>query len=319
MAGYPFPHRAEEKNNEKILHRVADAARDIDPRLQFLGMDSLTLAERAFLAERRMAGKKIMAGGLRHRGMAFLPEAGVDLRILDGEHVKISVIRPGLDLEGAHGMANGWDDALAQRLSMAFSERHGYLTADPSGMGTGLRASVMLFLPGLVSGEKMNPIIRAVHAVRSGIGGFFGMGSSPEGCMFQIYNQQTLGETEAAIIRRMGALAETIGEQELAAREELVTKSSEVWLDRISRVMALLAHARSVSMTEGLTLLSQARLAAQLELVPVEFLPQIDGLMVALLPAHLQMGYGAWVSEKRQEVMRAEYLRKMFGEVHIRG
>jgi protein arginine kinase len=317
LADHPFSHRATEEVRQKILHQLQATIRDIDPRCQILAVDPLTLPERAFLAERRMAGRDFVKNSIHPRCVAFLPGTGVGLRIHDGEHLKISILYPGLDLERAHAAANEWDDAFAQRLSLAFTEQYGYLTANPINMGTGLRASVLLFLPGLVAGEGMASVIRAVQAIGGGISGFFGNGSSPEGCMFQIYNRQTLGESEETIIRRIKALAETIEERELAAREELVTKNREVWLDRASRVMALLTHARSVSMAEALTLLSQARLASLLGMIAPDFVLQVDCLMASLLPVHLQLSYGAWMSEKRQDILRATGLRKMFEGVCI--
>jgi protein arginine kinase len=315
LANRPFPQQAADGNRKETLYLLYGALDSIDPGFAFLRSDELTDKEQRFLVERRLAGRN--QSPVKNRGLALPRDPALSLRFNDGEHLKIAALRPGMGLADAYEVALQLDDAFAQRLAFAFSEKSGYLTANPANAGTGLRVSAMLFLPGLVGSEKMIQIIHAAYAVGCGIGGFFGSLSNPEGCLFQIHNRHTLGESEETILKRLLGLVQTIEERELEMREELAKKHRDMLHDRMARVLALLSQARSVGETEGLVLLSQARLAVHLDMLPPDLAAKIDGLMASTLSIHLQLTHGAWLSDSRLDQLRAEKLRGAFSRIEL--
>ena len=311
-----FPCWASNEQQIAVLERMHGALCDMLPQFRFWRMENLSKEERGVFCERRIAGKGFAKTTVAAE-VAVIEGQSMAFRFNDGDHIKISCLLPGQELMAAYERADVVDNALSQRLEFAFDKKKGFLTSDPSDMGTGLRASLLLFLPALSAAEKIGQITHAVQQLGCAVGGFFGIGSGFEGCIFQLYNRITLGESEETILRRMVGVGETVVEQELAARSELEGAIVNLVADRMARVMAMLFSARVVTLQEGLALLGQARLAACLGYVDEKFMAKIDELMTEILPIHLQLRHGEWVDEARQNVLRADVLRQAFANVQL--
>ncbi|MDR2667973.1 MAG: hypothetical protein LBB38_02960 [Puniceicoccales bacterium] len=311
-----FPRWATNEQQLNTRERVHGALADMSPSFRHWRMESLSRNERALFSERRIAGRDF-AKTAELAEIAVLDGQTLAFRINDGDHLKISCILPGLDLLAAYEHADSADNAISKRLEFAFDDKKGFLTSDPSDMGTGLRASALLFLPALSAAEKIGQITHAIQQLGCAVAGFSGVGSGFDGCIFQIYNRITLGESEETILRRMIGVVETIVEQELAARNELENALINLVPDRMARVVAMLCSARVVPLQEGLGLLGQARLAACLGYIDGQFIGAVDELMTAILPTHLQLRHGEWVKEAQQNSIRAEILRQAFAKVQM--
>ena len=74
--------------------------------------------------------------------------------------------------------ANRADDILDQALSFAYDRQYGYLTSCPTNVGTGLRASYMMFLPALTSANRIAQLAEEMSAYGIVLRGIYGEGSS---------------------------------------------------------------------------------------------------------------------------------------------
>ena len=81
------------------------------------------------------------------------------------------------NLSEALQLANVLDDWIEEEIDYAFDEERGYLTSCPTNVGTGLRASVMMHLPGLVLTQQINRIIPAINQLGLVVRGIYGEGS----------------------------------------------------------------------------------------------------------------------------------------------
>ena len=187
--------------------------------------------------------------------------------INEEDHLRMQSIRSGLQLRQAFKMVDKVDSELETRLDFAFHGKLGYLTACPTNVGTGMRASAMLHLPGLVFSELINQVIQAVNKIGLAVRGLYGEGTEAMGNLFQISNQTTLGEKEDEIISRLNKVIETIIEKEENARQVLIQKSRT----RCGPDRAGVRHAHLCSrMTskEALNLLSVMKLGIDLGSFP---------------------------------------------------
>ncbi|MDR2663939.1 MAG: hypothetical protein LBB14_00195 [Puniceicoccales bacterium] len=318
LSGEPFPGSASEEQQLAMRARTYGALADWAAGNSFFFwlLEELTVPERNFFWERHIAGSDFAKGPFR-TGVALFEESSLSFRLNDGEHLKFACLLPGLEVFRAYERVDAADSALSQRLNFAFDGKRGFLTADPSDMGTGLRVSLLLFLPALAALGKIEQVAHAVQLLGCTFGGLFGPGSSSESCIFQVHNRMTLGESEETILRRLVGIGEALVEQESAARDGLEKSFSDRVPDRMARVIALLHSARVMSLQESLVLLGQARLAACLGYLAGEFLEKIDELLTAVLPTHLQMRHGEWVSESAQEQLRAQLLRQTFAGAQL--
>lgn len=272
-------------------------------------MDELGEMDRELLFERHL-----ISGELAERqegsGVFVSEDECRAVMVNEEDHIRLQSLQPGLNLQKALEMAGQLDDALEQNLSYAFSSKLGYLTACPSNIGTGMRASVMLHLPGLILTEEIKPVINAVSKIGLTVRGLWGEGSEAAGHMFQISNQITLGKTEKEIIEHLEQIVLEVIEHEKNARLRLMDSQEIKVHDHIGRAYGIMANAAIISSGEALDLLSAIRLGIDLGLLPDMKRRDIDQLFVQIHPAHLQKQDGTSLSPEERDIKRAQFIRR---------
>jgi protein arginine kinase len=201
------------------------------------------------------------------------------------------------------------DSELEEKLDFAFHSQLGYLTACPTNVGTGMRASAMVHLPALVMSEQINQVIQAVNKIGLAVRGLYGEGTEALGNLFQVSNQTTLGEKEEDIIARLHKVIEQIIEHEQNARQMLLQKKPNTLLDHIGRGYGVLRHAYSMNSKEALNLLSFMKLGIDLGFFPETCRQPIDELFMETQPAHLQKGSQQKLAADERDALRAEIIR----------
>jgi protein arginine kinase len=204
LASVPFPGWSDERKRRQVLETClkgllrAPAMRDATA----LRLDDLSQLERQVLVERHLISRELMSakGGA---GVVISQDQGCSIMINEEDHLRIQMVGAGMDLQGLWARVNNVDSEIEDVLDYAFSAQLGYLTACPTNIGTGMRASAMMHLPGLVLAGHMDRVVRMVNQIGMAVRGLFGEGSDATGSIFQISNQQTLGESETDIIKRL--------------------------------------------------------------------------------------------------------------------
>jgi protein arginine kinase len=221
----------------------------------------------------------------------------------------MQAMRAGLDLRATWASIDAMDSELEQHVGYAFSPRLGYLTACPTNLGTGMRASVMLHLPGLVLMNEINPIIKGMAKIGLAVRGLWGEGTEAIGNMFQISNQITLGEKEEAIIANIEQIVLEIIEHEKNARVRLQERRDTVVRDHVGRAYGILAHAHLLTSKEALDLLSGLRLGADVGILHGVDRRVIYELMLLSQPGHLQKMEKKNLKPKERDKYRAKLVR----------
>jgi protein arginine kinase len=229
--------------------------------------------------------------------------------INEEDHLRMQALRPGFQIQDAWQAIDKLDSALEKKLEYAFDDDLGYLTACPTNLGTGIRVSAMLHLPGLVLAEQINPIIQSVNKLGLAVRGLYGEGTEALGNVFQVSNQMTLGESETAIVERLEKVLSQIIEHEENARQSLLEKKPKVVFNHIGRAYGILANAHSISSKETMNLLSLLRLGVDLGLFPDTSRSLVDELFLITQPAHLQKRISDKLSAEERDLVRADMVR----------
>ena len=271
LNGAPFPGQADGVQLRRIDDRIAVSVEDLirtddNHRYQRLDMDKLTEQERRILVEKHLTSLKHVQDPVS-RSLIIRDDTAVSIMVNEEDHFRIQSLTAGLNLKSAWQMADETDDLLESRLGFAFTEDLGYLTSCPTNLGTGLRASVMMHLPGLVLLGQMHRIIEVSTQLGMAVRGFYGEGTEAYGNVFQVSNQQTLGFNETEIVNNVLGLAKQVVEQERSARRMLMSDSGEELADRVWRAYGILRYARSISGQEALGLLSAVRLGIDMGII----------------------------------------------------
>lgn len=316
--GAEFPERAGDEECCKLLGVLGDKITSLKSMSGsvIFPMDTLGDLSRNLLCERRLISEEL-ADKTAGSGLVLCEKRRVAVMINEEDHIRFQAMRPGKDLRSAWKTINTIETELEQHLRYAFSTRLGYLTACPSNVGTGLRASVMMHLPGLKLQNEMDCVVAGINRIGLVVRGAFGEGTESFGNMFQISNQTTLGEDEESIIDRLMRIVEEIVLQEMNARGRLMEKQQIYVLDYVSRAIGILQHARIVSSEEAMDLLSGLRLGIDLGIVSGVTVSQLNELILLTQPAHLQKKAKKELDPKERDQLRAEFMRKKLKPVSM--
>lgn len=278
------------------------------------GMSKLSALEKQILVERHLISREHAARG-GGSAVVLSKDEVISVMINEEDHLRMQVILPGLQVREAWTRIDEVDSQLESNVPYAFSSKYGYLTACPTNLGTGIRVSAMLHLPGLVLAEHINQIITSVNKLGLAVRGLYGEGTEALGNVFQVSNQMTLGESEEEIAVKLDKVVKQIVENEENARKKLLETSPKTLLNHIGRAYGVLSHAHSISSKETKNLLSLLRLGVDLKLFPSEHGPLVDELFIITEPAHIQRLTEGKKSAEERDVLRSDLLRDRLAKV----
>ena len=306
----PFPGWATKERRVSVLERVKPEVEALKEMKDGFSqeLDGLSSLQKQVLVERHLISREQAARGEGSAAVVNRKQA-LCLMINEEDHLRMQAIRPGLAISEAYELVSAIDGELEGSLEFAFDHELGYLSACPTNLGTGMRASAMLHLPGLVLSDQIGQVLQAVGKLQLAVRGFFGEGTESLGNLFQVSNQSTLGESEETIIRRLERVIEQVASHEHNARLKLFEDDADMVFDRVGRAYGTLRHAHVIASKEALNLLSLLRLGAELEFFPGEALRTCDSLLMEIQPAHLQLHSGKKLSPEQRDAIRAEIIR----------
>lgn len=320
LAHIPFPHLAKREQKlqvigkiEGLLPQLTDGTADLG--WEMMRMDAIRPAERFILVDKHLISPQF-AQSDEPSAVILRSDEGVSIMVNEEDHLRIQVLSPGLQLQETWTLASQVDDAIEAHLDYAYSPDLGYLTACPTNIGTGLRASFMVHLPALVMTEKIERILTAIGQVGLVARGLYGEGTQAHGSVFQISNQITLGQSEQEIIENITGVTKQIIEQERAARRALQNAMPIDLHDRVARACGTLANARKVSSQEAMQLLSDLRLGLCLQLVNGLDHGKVNEMMVITHPAWLNQMAGRDLDPAERDACRATALRERMAGVN---
>ena len=311
VVGMPFP-SARRREDPKVLAVLASAAADAARGLmdfQLLYMRELDDIRKNALVERHLISP-MLARNTANGAVVLERSENISVMLNEEDRIREQCIVRGFDLEGAYARLSGYDAALAERLPPAFDRELGYLTACPTNLGTGMRASVMLHLPGLVLSGQIGPTIQGVNKLNLAVRGIAGEGTDNRGNLFQVSNQSTLGESEPQIIERLNHVISQLIAHEKSARQLLLQRDQFALLDHVGRAYGTLRHCYRLSSEEALNSLSLIRFGVDLGMFTNVNVHIVNELFIAIGAAHLQHAAGHELSAAERDVARAALCRE---------
>lgn len=291
MAGQRFANSATDDELTSIYNACFNA---VSKARQFKGGETVRMSEiselgRGLLLEDRLISRELPSGSPTS-GVFYSEDASMSAMINEEDHLRMQAIGDGLCLKALWRKLNALDDAIEKNLEYAYSADFGYLTACPTNVGTGMRASLMMHLPALALTEQMEKIARGLNQLGMVVRGADGEGSDSYGAFFQLSNQQTLGLSEDEIIQKIIKFGNKVCEFEINARLKLLQDSPIVLLDKISRAYAILSNCKLIDTGEAISHLSTIRLCADMGFIQnaSTTIKMLDDLMLEIKPSHLQ-------------------------------
>jgi protein arginine kinase len=316
LQGHAFGTRSRDTERRQILEHVRAAVR----QTSLQGGPGYSLADMPTLARRILHERHLVSRELAGlNGEAAAPGAGlffdadeaVGIMVNEEDHLRLQAIVSGLRLQDAFRRVDRLDDELGAHLPFAYHAQYGYLTSCPTNVGTGLRASILVHLPGLVLTKKIGQVLQGIGQVGLTFRGLYGEGSEVVGNFFQISNQTTLGKSEEDLVEHLQKIVGRVIRFELQARDVLMRDAPAVIEDKIWRAYGLLRYARSLSFEEVMNLLSGLRLGMSMNLLSGLRVYTLNKIMIFAQDAHLEQAAGRPLGEAESDLHRAGYVRRV--------
>ena len=328
LQGHAFGPRARVNDREAVLAQIGKTSEK--PGL----LQGATIAElpkldartRRILLERRLASRELLGdpktGPARATAVVLAARDPLSVMVNEEDHLRLQGLVSGLRLKEAWNLVDRLDEELGRELSYAYHHEFGFLTSCPTNVGTGVRASVLMHLPGLVLTKEIGKVLQGLSQVGLTFRGLYGEGSEVVGNFFQISNQTTLGKTEEDLVEHLEKIVRQVIQYEAQARQVLLRDAAQVTEDKIWRALGLLTYARSLSFEELMNLLSGVRLGVSLKLLPKLRVYTLNKLMIFTQAAHLEQAAGRDLPPSESDAHRAAYVRRILateGEVTPNG
>ncbi|MHC4646058.1 MAG: ATP--guanido phosphotransferase [Planctomycetota bacterium] len=340
LAGHKFLSHCSHAEKSTVLATLKEALMELDlgDKIFYISVDKASALDRHFLVERHLISRH-HAFSKGPRGAVIAQREFFTAMINEEDHLRLQVIRAGLQLKQCAAQINQIDDLIEAKVEYAFSPHYGYLTACPTNVGTGIRVSVMLHLPALKMTGQIEKVLNATRDMNLAVRGLFGEGTEAAGDFYQISNQTTLGVSEHDIVSQFeDTIIPEIIEYEQVARKRLLSEDIDLLDDKISRAIALLKNARLISSQEALFLLSHVRLGINMRDSMGASTPAIESLsalgavaaddseitqlsiatvnklFMLTLPAHLQLNHGKQLDATHRDALRAQIIRSALNQ-----
>lgn len=308
----PFPNKVSDEAGRNIVSSVEDAFfSNSHMREDFKCMHLWEEDNNSKISyiEKHLVSSKLVQNNSKSAFIVNNNET-VSIMINEEDHIRLQCISGGFNLDEILEYSNKIDDLIEERIDYAFDGKLGYLTACPTNIGTGLRASVMVHLPALSMNNQINGILNTLTQVGMTIRGLYGEGSGAYSNLFQISNQVTLGISERDIITNLKAVIRQIIYQENLSRQKVFQNYKYDIEDRIFRALGILKTARVIDSKECLKLLSNVRMGVEMGIIKNIDKTVLNSLLVNTQPATLSKTFDNKLSAKELNIKRADYIRE---------
>jgi protein arginine kinase len=313
----PFPHRLNEADARKTTELVENAfytSTHTKENYKTIHLWELDNNSSINYLERHLISLKLINN--KSKAAFILGEnETVSIMLNEEDHIRLQCIAGGLNLKDTYNNANNLDNYIEENINYAFNGQLGYLTACPTNIGTGLRASVMIHLPALTMNDEMNKVLKVLTQVGMTIRGIYGEGSKAQGNMYQISNQITLGITEEDILNNLEAVINQIINQENWTREQLFKNYRYDLEDKIYRSLGILQTAILLNQNECMDLLSNVRMGVEMGIIKSVDKSRLNELLVDIQPASMKMKFNVDMNEKERDLNRARLVKESLSEV----
>lgn len=313
---FPFPGWAKKPERQKILELIQPVVESLPEMAEHFGdsMDNITAIHKQVLVERHLISREHAAKNVGS-GVVINDRETISVMVNEEDHLRMQAIKSGLQLKNIFKIIDRVDTELEEHLDFAFSPKLGYLTACPTNVGTGMRGSAMVHLPGMVLSDQINQVVQAVNKLGLAVRGLYGEGTEALGNVFQVSNQTTLGEKEMEVIERLNKVILQIIEHEENARITLLEKKPKLVYDQIGRAYGILSNAHTISSKEALNLLSLVRMGVDLEIFPATARVTVDEMFILSQPAHVQRVAARKLTAEDRDILRAELVRAQLASI----
>ncbi len=314
FAGYKFPAHLDSESSLAITQKVYSALSQSSEKYSIMRISDMSDLQGEALKELHLISDDLLHGN-RYAAAIVNKANDISVMVNEEDHIRAQCILPGKRLDEAYRRINDVDDMISAGNKIAFDPRLGYLTACPTNVGTGMRASALMFLPGLSLTHSLENCMNAVSRFDMTVRGEYGEGSDSEGYLYQVSNQKTLGLSEEDILRNVSSAVDQIEKNEITARKALLESNGTAVRDAIMRAYGVMTNAYALSAKEFMEKFALVRLGVYYGFLRCENGTKLDALVSDSRPANLMLKAGKNMDPEERDICRAKLASDVISSV----
>lgn len=298
---------------QDVKSSLLDSRTVFGQQFEYIPINTMNDNEKFSLVEKHVISPELMRNN-KPCGVLVKDDETISIMLNEEDHIRIQAISPGDNIDEAFDLADKIDNLIEESVEYAFSEKYGYLTSCPTNVGTGLRASYMMHLPQLEKTGQMRSLVQAIAKFGITVRGIYGEGSDAMGCIYQVSNQVTLGQSEHDIIDNLKRVAAIIVKREIELENNAYKSAPDDIEDKIWRSYGILKAARKITGKEAMQLISNIMEGKNMGVSDIpKFNIQPVELMINIQPASIQVSQNTDMTPLERDRYRAEYIRNIIG------
>lgn len=314
LAGYPFPHKIRDKRLAREIAELLKIPLEQADNFRFSYTNEMSQSDLDLLKENYLISQKLISN--RDISAVFInPDETMSVMVNEEDHVREQYCATGFCLLKAYEYTSEIDDVIGECIRFAYDQELGYLTACPTNLGTGMRASVMLFLPGITKCKMLPELSARIKGMGLTIRGAYGEGSKTEGFMYQVSNEVTLGFDEKTILKEVQNAVIKIAEVEVRARKEMYTADPTGVRDTCGRAYGILTNCIRIGYDEFIKLISELKLGVFMGLYKMFQISDLDELIISMRESNIRRYFAGPLTDEEVNVQRAEKIRERIREL----
>ncbi len=312
LANYRFQAKYTTQEANNILNKIKEITPSIGYGLRYFNLKDIDDLTKISLVEKHVISPEFLKN-YENRAILINDDENICIMINEEDHFRMQFFAAGFNIENVYNLAKEVDEKIDSLIGYAYDEQFGYLTSCPTNVGTGMRISIMVHLPGLFLTKNINKVLNVVNNFGMNIRGIYGEGTESQGDIYQISNNQSLGISEKTIIKNTKAITEKIIEQERTARK-ILTKNSIELEDRVYRSFGVLSNAVKLSTEEARELISDVKLGTDLGIIKELNDAKVLKMQLYTKPANLQKYIGKEIGKYERQIARAKVIKDIIKE-----
>jgi len=319
LSGFNFGRMLSDADAGKLVDQVREFKKEIEGRenkpYYSCEVGKLSLREREVLRETHAISDDLCSKE-QPTGLILSEDESVSIMINGRDHIRIAAITTGGNMKKAALTAGRVDDMIDARFKYAYGEKYGYLTSSLADVGTGLKASYMLFLPAITTSGRLGSLESELARFGLMMKGVYGDGNKSPGYLHRLFNRRTIGISESEIYESLEVVVSQIASLEKKLRREWYERNKSEIEDKVFRSYGVLKYARSLDLKDAMTLLAQIELGKDLGIIePADMHFDIQRLMLEIQPAMLMNSAQTDDREISTEILRAKYIRNKLPKI----
>ena len=313
FADIPFIAKATEKDLQNVVERMQKILPKLGYGLKLQRLKDMDLITKQSLLEKNLVNQEFISDNTDVEAICINDEENICIMLNELDHIEIQVFNSGLEIDNSFNLISEIDQKLRNEEKIAFDKKFGYLTSDLVNVGTGMKASILVHLPGLKKTGNLQKILDIVENFGMNIRNEYGEYSKKDSDVYQISNRQTLGISEKETIANLKIITEKIVEQERIARKFLAENSKNLE-DSIYRSLGILLYAKRMSLEESNKLISEVKLGVDLGILLELTDIKIKKMLLYTKTANLQKYLGRTLTKDEMQIERAKILQNIIKE-----